>query len=414
MTTTWTEPEAEPEIMGDIPDEMFPDDSIPDYITDPITDDQREILYTFNFTDFDIETAQFSSKIWGETILNFNAQQAAYQAAKDYGLFTAKPFSSAFLPRSPREAIVENLLYAGNVAVFFGDAGSKKSISINDLGVCVALGAPWLKFQTKQGRVLWIDEDNGEDETLERLERSGRGHNVTDAPLEFISMAGIDAGNKKQMADLERKIADDDIKLVVIDAWQDVIGGRDEDKSNEMQPLLANLRNIAERTKCVIIIIHHANKAKGYRGSTALKGKVDLMIEVTAQGDNINFTVEKARQKSPGNFSAIVKFETDKTYLLENSIQDQMSPPKEYILRWLFDHPDASKKQLTDNAPANIAPRTVTNNLGELEKYNHAKRTDTNGAGGAGKIATYGLDKKGLDYVHKHYCTFDGIAYTLR
>lgn len=90
-----------------------------------------------------------------------------------------------------------------------------------------------------------------------------------------VSLAQFNLLKNSDDADLlTRLVLELDAKLVIIDALADVMLGGDENAVKDTQPVFANLRFIAELTGAAFIVIHHANKLGGYRGSTAIaKGR---------------------------------------------------------------------------------------------------------------------------------------------
>ena len=120
---------------------------------------------------------------------------------------------------------------------------------------------------------------------------------------------------------LEELIKKSGARLVNIDSLVDVIPGADENSVKDMQPLFTNLRGIADRTQAVIILIHHSNRNGGYRGSSALKGAVDVLLKVTSTpGEKmIQFEVEKNRDGEPIKFTAEAHFEEGKFWLSQSA-----------------------------------------------------------------------------------------------
>ena len=72
-------------------------------------------------------------------------------------------------------------------------------------------------------------------------------------------------------------------RLVIIDASADIMPGGDENSVQDTQPIFHCLRAIAEEAQCAIIVIHHSNRNGQYRGSSALKGAVDLMLMIHSE-----------------------------------------------------------------------------------------------------------------------------------
>ena len=81
---------------------------------------------------------------------------------------------------------------------------------------------------------------------------------------------------------LEALIAETEAGLVIIDSLSSVMDG-DENSKQDTQPVFTNLRHVAELTGAAIIVIHHSNRAGGYRGSSAIKGALEAMVQVNSK-----------------------------------------------------------------------------------------------------------------------------------
>ena len=129
-------------------------------------------------------------------------------------------------PHDPIEYVIEHLVHEKSVTMLYGEPGSKKTWILLSLAVNVALNKPWLGLQTKACRVLYIDEEAGEEWLIKRLAAAIRGElgdNSTN--VEFVSLAGFRIDDKKDAEELEDLIHDRQAGLVIIDALSDVMGG---------------------------------------------------------------------------------------------------------------------------------------------------------------------------------------------
>jgi hypothetical protein len=70
---------------------------------------------------------------------------------------------------------VNNFLPEGGPTVMFGDGGSNKTYQALGLGICVALGRPYLGMETLQGRVMVIDAESNPQRLRNRVRRIMEG-----------------------------------------------------------------------------------------------------------------------------------------------------------------------------------------------------------------------------------------------
>jgi hypothetical protein len=206
-----------------------------------------------------------------------------------------------------------------------------KSLLIADLVTCIFSGqTSWLDslpgsnsktkpFQIESGKVIWIDQDNGENRTGNRFEALGRAYGVSPAScnFEYYSMPQplLDASKTGQIVDLIALAMGS--KIIVIDNLATISGGKDEN-SSEMMLVMGNLRLLAERTGAAVIIIHHSRKETGFkgkqgdnlRGFSGIRGAIDtgLYIEREPSTDQITITAEKARDMAIPTFGAMFTY----------------------------------------------------------------------------------------------------------
>lgn len=235
--------------------------------------------------------------------------QSSTPPATQPGRFRILTAADALLPQKPVSWLVDKLFTAGSLNILFGLPGAKKTWALLDMAVCVASGAQWLGMSTQTAPVLVVDEESGERRLLRRLGEVIRGHGreSENLPISALSLAGFNFRNSEDVNRVHEFILQTGAGVVVIDALADVMPGADENAVKDVQPVMLALRQVAERTRAAIILIHHANKTGlQYRGSTALPGAVDCMVQVTSDtGDNkINFDIVKSRDGEPFKFAA--------------------------------------------------------------------------------------------------------------
>ena len=160
------------------------------------------------------------------------------------------------------QSLINDLIPVRSLTIVVGDSGLGKSPLLYQAGLCVASGQPFLGLETRKGRVLYMDGENGlgdVDETARRISRHlGLGWPVPD----FYCWNLNDCAANWQTAghgprELLRDLKPD---LVIIDPvaalWPDVQG-----QNTDAAKTLKELRAIMSETGCAIILVHHTKKS---------------------------------------------------------------------------------------------------------------------------------------------------------
>jgi len=298
----------------------------------------------------------------------------------------------------PMRWLVDGLAPATGTALLYGDPGSKKTWSAMHLAVSVAMGADWLGRPVEQGPVLILDEESGDHRMRRRLAQVMRGLQApADIPLAYVSLAGFKPADPGDLAEIDGIVANVQPVLVVVDALADVLAGN-ENSVEDTMPLMQALRRLAEDHHCLVLLIHHNNKAGAYRGSSAILGAVDVSIQVTSKSSspNVDFEIAKSRDGEPCNFAATAAWVDlpEPTFTLEEAIpkakQPRYSRSEEYVLRYLEEHGASLLTDIANHADTCSAgaARMAVYSLAAKGKV---QRCD---GGGAGEKATYDLARE--------------------
>lgn len=292
--------------------------------------------------------------------------------------------AEALKPQPAIVEIVEGVISEGATTVIVGEGGDGKTWSLMDMGVCVAHGDLWLGTRkTVQGNVLFVDEESGLTRFNLRLKKVMNGHNADSSlPFFYTSLSLFDLTKKADLQGLEKLITGYSIKFTIIDAFMDVVPGADENAVKDIAPVMQGLRQIAEKTKCALAIIHHNNKGGVYRGSTAIKGAVDSLISVKKTTDVITFKSEKSRDTEPFEFSAKMIFENDKFYL-NNAKKIKLGAAQEFAIKYLAQNGTSSMSDITSHSNG-CKPGSTRQAIIDLSKNGFIQRIDSGGKGTEG------------------------------
>jgi hypothetical protein len=310
--------------------------------------------------------------------------------------FTLRGIDYIMEDHPPKPQLIEKVVSPGSVNIWVGKWGSKKTWSFIDAAVCIAGGKNWLGLKTIQCPVLIIDEESGEDPLSARIKQAYKGELITGKPpIHFISGAQINLlKNPNDQILLISLIGETGARLVFIDALADVMVGGDENTVKDTQPVFMALRRIAKVTGAAIVVIHHSNRLGDYRGSSAIPGALDTMLQVESKEDSdlIIFKSLKIRDGEPVKFAGRAVWLDGQFYMTEAEATEGLTLTK--AQRFTLDY-------FTENGPAKFTD--LTNFAGDLYTENtlrksiqiliNEKRLTRIDDGGRRTEAVYGIKK---------------------
>jgi hypothetical protein len=210
----------------------------------------------------------------------------------------------------PKEWLAEKFLGGAEISCWYGEPGCGKSVGVEDFGLHVAAGMPWLGRRVKQGAVLYI--------ALERaalVERRAIAFKIKhDAHgLPFAITKGVhDFRDKKtadivlqMVAELER-VTGQKLVLIIIDTISRALCGGDENSPKDMGALVTTFGRIQDvATEAHLALTHHVpHGADRMRGHGLLYGAIDTSIHVV-KGEGVrSATVIKANDADEGEHVA--------------------------------------------------------------------------------------------------------------
>jgi hypothetical protein len=247
--------------------------------------------------------------------------------------YTVYDASEALLPIPPRIWLIDQIVLERSLNLWVGAFGSKKTWSMLSAAVCASLTKSWVGYDVpKPIKVLYIDQDMGEDYTREYMAQCIRGElgeNDIAGKLSFISGANFDLFNPDDLNLLYLEIVKSGAELVFMDALRNFTPGRDENSVKDMQPALNALRHLISSTRAAIVISHHENKAGGWSGSTAIPGGVDCMLSIKSDENQpfIFFKTGKKRSGKPQDFAGHATWTDDgQQFYISAADMDALKP----------------------------------------------------------------------------------------
>jgi RecA-family ATPase len=179
----------------------------------------------------------------------------------------------AFTESPPELDFVLPSLLRGSVGALISPGGVGKSMWALQLAMQVAGGADLLGFGVMEtGPVVYLPAEDPEELLLHRLH--SMGSYLTEQQMQNVSdnlCVQSLVGYSPNILDVRWKKTLESIaygnRLLIIDTLRR-FHHEDENSSSAMAQVLAQLENIAIRTKCTILFVHHTSKASSSLEST--------------------------------------------------------------------------------------------------------------------------------------------------
>ncbi len=156
--------------------------------------------------------------------------------------------------------LIDGLLPERSVNVAVGASGLGKSPLFYQAAICVASGKDFLGRKVKQGTVLYLDFENGLGDVDELCTSLARHLGLEKVPDGLRLWNYNDAPPNWSASSLSAMVEDLKPSLLVIDplgaCWPNVEKG-----NSEAQVILQELRSIARKYGCVIVVVQHIRKS---------------------------------------------------------------------------------------------------------------------------------------------------------
>jgi len=193
-------------------------------------------------------------------------------------------------PAPEPQWLVDGWICSGDVHILIGDPGLGKSWLTMGLSTALVDGHnTWLGLPVrKNGRVLYVDEENPADIILNRFHKLG----LTDKGAEnifFLHRPGIWLNKEPDV--LLDEAAEIEPDLIVLDALT-ALHSIEENNANAMRSLFKEaIIPLARDTGAAVVVIHHTTKAedgssfKRARGSGDISAVVDCAMDARGTGE---------------------------------------------------------------------------------------------------------------------------------
>ena len=165
------------------------------------------------------------------------------------------------------EELISGVLRCGHKMLISGSSKAGKSFLLMELSIAIAEGRPWLGFNCKKGRVLYVNLEIDRNSCINRFAEIYCAMHLKpgkNSYLDIWNLRGKALPLDKLVPKLLRRMRDKHYDAVIIDPIYKVITG-DENNASDMAAFCNQFDRICTETGCATIYCHH--HSKGTQGS---------------------------------------------------------------------------------------------------------------------------------------------------
>jgi putative DNA primase/helicase len=188
----------------------------------------------------------------------------------------------------PRGMVLEPIIPEKGLVMLYAARGTGKTHVALGIAYAVATGSAFLKWRARRARrVLVIDGEMPASELRERLQWINGGATPTPRTLKILPIDLVERGIRtlacpEVQAELDPFL--DGIELLVLDNLSSLTAALRENDSDSWSPIQDWLLRLRRRGISVLIV-HHAGKAGGQRGTSRREDVLDTSISLRHPSD---------------------------------------------------------------------------------------------------------------------------------
>lgn len=234
----------------------------------------------------------------------------------------------------PPPHVVPRFAWVGRSTLLAAREKSGKSTLIGYIAARVSKGEEFVGEYCPTGDVLIVGLEEYLGDVARRLKHFDADGDRVHLMNGFLGTEGM-----TRAAEIQKYVEDVTPALVVVDSLVAFANDRGIDENDAaMASVVQPLTDMAHATGTALVIVHHANKAAGKaRGSTAIMGATDVVIEFFTPDEDKDPTVRRVR--SVGRVPLIRQYDVDfdgDTYRL---VEGDKAPLDARIIAVLTDRP---------------------------------------------------------------------------
>lgn len=210
-----------------------------------------------------------------------------------------------------RKYLIERLeMSPGNLVILCATGCSGKTMLAQYIATCVSADKPLFGvFQVSSGPILHIDQEQSEIQTLRRYMRLAYGVGATDIDVERMNLLERLDATHLPPAEVEKELVEacQGKVLCIIDSLK--AASCADENSDKIEVVLKMFKRVAEKTGCVMLVVHHKGKGKDAkqsgRGHSSIYDSADVQIDLNAIEGGQLFELTCAKNREGRYFDGI-------------------------------------------------------------------------------------------------------------
>ena len=297
----------------------------------------------------------------------------------------------------PKQWQIDQVIGAGDLGMLYGSPGMGKTFLVIDMALSACTGRQWaMRFDVVKPLTVAYCAGEGLSGLPQRFDAACEHYGIDDLPnFHFYAAAPqlftADAGEFTEASigdfirEWQQRQAGGDVgqlDLLIVDTLHSATTGADENSAQDMGKVLRGVKAAASALGCAVLLIHHSNKAgTGERGSSALRGAMDVMIETKSSSGKFSLSCEKLKdgmQWKPQTFDLVAAGESVRVWWdapADAPGVGQKAADKERLIKEMQRYAD---KRFTSKALAEVLGKSdnyTRNLLAEIERSGDCKRS---------------------------------------
>lgn len=252
-----------------------------------------------------------------------------------------------------KDWLIDKLIPSCSVGVWTGKRATYKTFTALEAIYSIASGLPFLnRFPTKQGKVLYLDKENGVQIMKQRVQMIKNGKGMSDDyDVAFICFSTLKLDKLTDINEIEKLIKEHNPSIIFIDTYRRAISFDENDAGEVSKLFVDTLRPLVEKYHITIVLIHHDKKSNGQeggdemdqlRGSSDLANYADFILKNKRKGQEGKIILEQIKNRNAPEINPLaIAFETDnETYFKFNCEGDYVPQTKdekcaEALILWI-------------------------------------------------------------------------------